>query len=776
MLLSLEIHALRGATKPFILPFEKGKGIAILYGENGSGKSTICDAIELVTHESVSSLDGKGIGRTSQFWHSTGKQPADLRVVLTTSSGRWEAKIAKSKVVVAPNTPRPKAQILRRSQILDLIAGQPKDRFDAVRPFLDIDAVEASEASLRRLLDQERKGRDTAIARIEENRTAVGNFWNEAGSPGLDPISWARTELSRDVSQIQEQINILGRMIQAANKVVSEQEKLVAWELMRKQAEAQYADNMGRVAQEQTRVSKEAGDLIAVLEAAHTYLLRRPTVDACPVCGSAENAADLPQRIEESLARVHALRNAQKELTEAGNRLRSAQDQVGRQITVFLESVRVLGRQVAAAEESSLDLPPDLPSEVQQVIVQAANEIAQLQAANELSEQIPQMLVPLQNTLRRRTEEVGFNQLLRRAVDTYDENYAAQKDLDLLIPRLEQALAEMEDVRRQFVDNVLTTIATRVGELYEEIHPGEGLSRVSLLLDPNKRASLDIAVPFPGKDDAPPGAYFSESHLDTLGLCIWLALAEMGDAQQTILVLDDVIASVDEQHAERVVELLYNVAQKFHHCIYTTHYRPWREKYRWGWLNNGQCQFVELTPWQHETGMRHTKHIPPVEELRGLLAVDVPSPQLTCASAGVILEAILDFLTELYECSVPRRRGKPTLGDLLPSVKGKLRSTLTAERKEIDDFGAEVYIQYPLAPVLDNLQKMAQARNVFGCHFNDLAMVLPERDAIAFAGTVLGLADLLIDVDSGWPKSDKSGRYWANSRETRRLYPIKQPT
>ena len=68
-----------------------------------------------------------------------------------------------------------------------------------------------------------------------------------------------------------------------------------------------------------------------------------------------------------------------------------------------------------------------------------------------------------------------------------------------------------------------------------------------------------------------------------------------------------------------------------------------------------------------------------------------------------------------------------------------------------------------------------QARNVFGCHFNELAQYLPPQDGIRFAQRVLDLADLLIDVNSGWPRSDKSGSYWANSGQTRRLHPLKQP-
>ena len=59
------------------------------------------------------------------------------------------------------------------------------------------------------------------------------------------------------------------------------------------------------------------------------------------------------------------------------------------------------------------------------------------------------------------------------------------------------------------MDSILKRVAGRVGELYEAIHPGEGLSQISLALDPDKRASLEILGQFPGRTAAPPGAYFA---------------------------------------------------------------------------------------------------------------------------------------------------------------------------------------------------------------------------------------------------------------------------
>ena len=279
-----------------------------------------------------------------------------------------------------------------------------------------------------------------------------------------------------------------------------------------------------------------------------------------------------------------------------------------------------------------------------------------------------------------------------------------------------------------------------------------------------------------GETGAPPQAYFSDSHLDTLGLCVFLALAGMDGPENTILVLDDVLASVDEPHVERLIEMLYAEAIEFRHCLITTHYRPWKEKLRWGWLKNGQCQFIELAKWTSQHGLTLVRSVPNAERLRTLLAETPPDSQLVCAKAGVILEAALDFLTQLYECPVPRRsNGLYTLGDLLPAIDKRLRNALQVDVLGKDAAGNSTYATKSLAPILGELIRIAQARNVFGCHFNALSFALLDTDALGFGQKVLELIEALADPDAGWPRNCKSGKYWANSGETRRLHPLQQP-
>ncbi|MDE2042633.1 MAG: hypothetical protein KGJ05_06145, partial [Alphaproteobacteria bacterium] len=374
--------------------------------------------------------------------------------------------------------------------------------------------------------------------------------------------------------------------------------------------------------------------------------------------------------------------------------------------------------------------------------------------------------------------ESKFRAQLKAAADRYDTNAARVAELATLIPNLETALAQCVEERQKFTDSIITEIAREVGKLYEKVHPGEGLDKIELELDPARRASLNLGATFEGHD-APPQAYFSQSHLDTLGLCVFLALAARDRADQTVLILDDVLGSVDEPHVERVIGMIYEISTTFQQTIVTTHYRPWREKYRWGWLKPDQaCQFVELTGWGIDDGIRIISSLPEVDRLRALLAESPIDPQAICSKAGVILEAVLDYLTLKYECAVPRRHGAAyTVGDLLPAIGSKLRDALKVEiRDGITDAAAASTSMIELKPIFDELTRIAQVRNAFGAHFKAISFELLDTDAVGFAKHVLMLVDALTHPEDGWPSNDKSGSYWRNSADSRRLHPLKKPS
>jgi len=761
----LTIVCLRGSTGSFSLSFETGKKLTVLYGENATGKSTICDAFEFIGKGRIGSLDNRGLGRTESYWPAFGKKPTEVVVTLETGAGSCGAKLANSEVICEPTELRPKVGILRRSRILDLVAAQGAAKYKAIERFIDVRGPESAEGALRDLIKSLKHNQQIALARLAENQSAIEQSWVIDGKPEPDAFSWADAQsrvdtkiLDTEAAQIESLIVAIGRLKDTVEAIQPATDAVA-------QAKEGIEKNKRDLRQAAQIATADASDVVAILESAQSYLHAHTGAAVCPLCESAEKIDGLGQRIETRLKSFNAFRVAQSvskqaenALTRAEARLQAAADAALMRAADF-EQVRS-----AAGWPADIVLPEPRP----------------LDSISNLNTWLPsaESLVVQWKTARdRRADRKSFVATVKSALATYRQNFDEQEALNTLLPKLADALEIAETERHAFTDEMLSAISVDIGRLYEAVHVGEGLEKISLALDPKRRASLDIGSSFEGKTGLPPQAYLSESHLDTLGLCIFLALAALDDPEGTILVLDDVLASVDEPHVERLIEMLYEEAEKFRHCIITTHYRPWKHRLQWGWLKNGQVQFVELGRWSNVEGLSLIQAIPDVEKLRSFLAEIPPDVQTVCAKAGYILEAALNFLTLQYECPCPRKPdGRHTLRDYIQSISKKLRDALRVEGVKVDGSGNAIVIEreVKLGPIVNEIERIAEARNVFGCHFKELSFDLLDQDGLAFGYQVLALMDALTDQSAGWPSKQQTD-HWTTGDKTRRLYPLRRP-
>lgn len=766
-LAALQIDHLRGSLTSFTLPFEKNRSLTIIYGENGSGKSSICDALEFLGKGDIGSLNDRGLGKTTKYWSAHGKTAADVSVTLTTANGSCHGSLARNGLVIlSPPENQPRVEVFREAQIQSLVEAAPAERYKAVQRFVDVSGIEQSEDALRRLIRELQKSRDIAVAEIGQNEQSLRQFWGEAGSPGTGWAAWAKVEAARDPGSLLADIAAIQRLTAAyaalhrtTQRITSALESL---EQARENADAART----RANASAQALAHDASELLSVLSAAQTYFSKHGAAPVCPLCESKDRAENLVVRVDARIGDLEAVRASEAEASRMARAVEVAERQLATEQATAAADSREFQQRCAAS-----DLPRD-------VVLPPAPTPADIALLPVWLESTSYLSVAWQQEEADRLDKKQFSGALKAAVATWLENREAQLELDCLLPRLERALKIVVDERRKFSDTILTKIAGEVGRLYEQVHPGEGLNKVSLLLDSKKRASLELEASFRGAS-LPPHAYFSDSHLDTLGICIFLALAKLDDPASNILVLDDVIGSVDEPHVDRLIEMIYAEATHFRHCILTTHYRPWKEKFRWGWLKSGQCQFVELGPWCPVNGLSIVGSVSPdIVRLRALLAETPPDLQLVCGKAGVVLASLLNFISLLYECRVPRRAsGQYVLGELLLSIDNKLRAALRIDvLQTVPDVGAGSYGSHSLGPLLEKLASIAQTRNIFGAHFNQLSFQLLEHDALRFAEAVEELSALLVDDERGWPKSDKSGSYWATPGETRRLHPLKRPS
>jgi len=759
---SLKLSAFRGASEPFSLNFELRKNLTVIYGENGSGKTTLCDALVFLAEGEVGSLKERGLGSSlHQYWPSLGKDLKDIEVALETEQGTCTGRISKSKAVFTPSTNQPRIAMLRRDLMARLTESKPADRYLAISRFIDVSSFETSEANLAKLqtdlasqIKSAGEAEGQSLGLLQRIQTGTGEKTSK------DPVAWARDKAASAEIDHSAQIRALGQLITALGhfdplpaRVTDATNKII-----------KARDDLSEAEKSLTAVAEQAGDaateLVQVLEVGRSYLTAHGDIEVCPLCQSGEHAVGLAEAVAERLDRLQALRLAVANRARAAEDHQKAKDEAGVLAGQYDQLCRAY-RQVVEGNQ----WPGDMPAPSTQTPERAG------QLADWLAEQ--QAHLQAWRTLRDRlVSQRDLGNSLKQALSQYDESREKQALLKQLVSAVASTQQVCRDERLVFVDQIISEIALEVQRLYNSIHPDEGMGDVTFAFDPTKKSSLDLYMGY-GDSTVPPQAYFSQSHLDTLGLCITMALALRENPMETILILDDVLGSVDEPHVERVIQMIYEESKKFRHTIVTTHYRPWREKRRWGQLAAGHLQFIELSRWHKGTGMRLGKAVPELEWLEAYLAAETPDHQTICAKAGVILEACLEFLTFQYQCKLARKRAEDyTIHEMLDSVSSALRAGL---RAEIRASKADEFSELALGSVLDELKTISHARNLMGAHFRQLSFELLAEDTIRFAVAVRQLAQALCHEEDGWPDKDDSGSYWRNSGDTRRLHPLKRP-
>lgn len=620
-LTSLTLTAFRGSSRTLKLEFEKNRKLTLIYGENGSGKTTICDAFDFLAKDDLGSLNGKGLGTgLHKYWPAAGRAASDLAVELETSGGVCRGNLQGSKAVVQPVALKPRVEILRRQQVLKLVEAPPADRYKEVQRFIDIDGFERSEEALRqhiKALTNERVAASNAELQALNTLTSSQAIAKAQGQG--NPVSWARIELGKPAADREADIAVLDRLRQALSKLKAYPERRPTLEAAIAGAQARADVSDTEFLQVKFKIGDEAERTLDVLKAGLKFLEGQTVVDACPLCESADRAPGLSASVRERITHFTEYSGALQRWKADGAALTSAKAALTGLQTDF-ERDREMFMGAAAAAGKLLTAFPSAPPD----------KIAQFEGWLESVAPEAEQWAQLEADWRAGAK---FLATLREALDVYDIKRARVEELDAMKPRAEAALEICIQQRQAFTETVIGEIAKEVGRLYEKVHPGEGLDKIAFPLDPKKRASLELAASFGGAD-RPPQAYFSQSHLDTLGLCVFLVLAIRERPGATILVLDDVLGSVDEPHVDRVIEMIYDLAKTFQHAVVTTHYRPWREKYRWGLLKPDKpCHFVELIEWGLGQGIRLTNCVPEIDRLSALLAADALDVQAVTSKA-----------------------------------------------------------------------------------------------------------------------------------------------
>jgi len=779
----IELDHFRGASQPCVIEFDPTRNTVVIFGENGRGKTTIVDAIDMVANGLPGSLTGRPSTSTKQHLPSIGSDHQDLSVKLYAGEKEWEACLDGSRIRVSGDSPRPTVHILRRNQLLRLVETQPAERYKELRRFVDVDGVEQSEQYLRDCVRESNNELSLVSSKLADAQKGLEKLWKAEKSPGVNSLKWAQEKSQVDISDIETLAGYLKSLSDSINTAIGSKDRF----------DTSWSDYLGKCADLKTvekeiesspgLSAEEAIKLVNILHQTQTYISdTKEAVTECPVCEQPVVVDHLNDSIQKRLKSMTEFKRLDERKKVAERQLEGSKNTLSRDFGQLLkQSQNVIG---IISKNKHLDVP-GLVIDVEKYVGLTKEDVDN-KKKRALCGELADIINTCIDALRGRHTELQKDVNQHNAIKShYDKIIGCAEEAShavKVVEALEKALDIIHAKRIEFTQSILDEVAGECNRLYSGIHPNEPLGNCTLSVDPDRRHSLHQGAEFEGQQ-VPPQAYFSDSHLDTLALCVWLSIAKRGTPEDTIIVLDDVFTSVDSVHLRNIVELLTDEAEHFGQVIITTHYRQWRDRYRYMQSSSGKTHLIELHRWSLEKGIRVCNSKLAVEELREALSKEPFDRQDLASKAGILLESIFDTLALQYKCRTRHTRNDDhTLRELANACSrlfGRLQIGKSAQLVDVPvteqgvrEAGEENFtITCPL-DIFSQIQDSSFIRNQVGCHYHPSGMDISDEEVKEFGDDVLSLATGITCQNCGTLPGRKSGTHFACPCGLTKLMPL----
>lgn len=693
---SITLNHFRGATRPLTIPFDVRKKFTLIYGENGTGKSSIVDALEFL-------FDQK-------------RNPAFLSVNSTSTTP--EVKIAdEAGHEYIPGSIIPeKVAILRRSFMSELCNKKPADFYEFFQEFLDLSQFQTSEQNLQKLTKTlNKKCKDLLLEKsnliLEIEDIYRQHISAESAHPIDDAKEYAKREMKTYFSR-QREVNLLLSRHSQLQQLLAQRLDI----LSKLQVKSSELNQIGK------SLDVRMLSLLKLLDEATQIIQADESIPTkCPVCEQViqkdEVLASLTKRKKE-ISEIKSLNTKKEQLGEDVKMLNIQQTSFEQQIKQLISQPL----KITELAQYALDIKPESSFDV---------------IAKALKDWEPNVTILNQKKDNLESEIDIFSQI-KSKVSKLSELEENLNSTNLCYQKARNLVDILKNTRHTHVQNLLNSLTGTICGFYEQMHSGEGISTIRLFLKENQNKSLEVLADFYGKTNVKPKDYYSEAHLDSLGLAIFLAVSKAQNKK--ILVLDDILTSLDLSHLQRILTQLKQLIQDstFSQIILTTHIeRLWTEcKFR----GSGAYDIIELKQWKIDTGiLPNQKLYTLLDELSQALSSPQTDKNALAIKAGLQLDVVLNLLCEVYHVPLPYGKGRYTLGEYLSAINGKLKNKL---KVIIPEQSEDV-----LAELIEKCNSYAWIRNEYA-HIN-LDSQVSEKEVRLFAVDVEKLSESLFCKQCG---------------------------
>lgn len=676
--------AFRGVVDSWSVDLPAGSSL-IVHGDNGTGKSTIADALEFYFKGHIDFLRPEGRAGAIRHVGASAATPTSVEVQTTGVLGGSVAGIGGRPPPQALQVGSRETFLLRGRTLVEFIEKPKGEKWKALAEILGLEAMDHLRLDLQTVKNEltTESGRAAAnlsarakalaprVAAVAEAEvlSAIQDKCKEAGvtppatlDAAFDP-AWLETISAADEgSRRGMRFRSLVASLKGRGSVAQDLQAAVTW------------NNLVASTTAASRVR------LVLFQAAQDYERAVPFEDRCPLCDQPISSTQLSDGIRAVL----------DSLAEAAATLQSAEAGIGQLVGTLESAESFVLEQTLAAERLGVEVKGGHEG-ISQLVKSAVRErrVVPLDGLASYSEAFGrwcgeaaksvEAAVPRPETAQTKAL-VALGALVADA-RAWHTDQLADLSARRAASRATEIFAAYQAAQRSYFDRVLMTISGRVAQLYSSLHPEEGLGSVDVGLWTDK--GVELSIDFHGTRQRPPHGVLSESHLNSLAIALFLAMAEAFNQELGFLVLDDVVNSFDARHRGQLARLLTEEFQAWQ-LIVLTHDPIFFERVRRlakGWL------FLEITSWSYDLGPRTTRYQSGTMLEKAELQLG-ESKVAAAVTGRRALEELLQEICESLGADLRFRRGvrndRRECGELLVGLRRLLKKHKRGLVEELD--------------------------------------------------------------------------------------------
>lgn len=670
---TIELSWFRGAAENCVLP-TADKNV-VVYGANGSGKSSFADAIEYIingkiehlSHEYSGSRQEKGIRNT----HTPNRESSKIKVVFK-GNAYIDVEITPDGTPSFESSPidlidfikqewELERFVLRQDEVANFVVSRKGAKYSALLPLLGLSNLDHAAENLHNL-----KQYVSERGELTQKKTKLVVLKQEASRCLADLSAKALLRILKGLagiyvegdvpSDIQGLAHRLLELIQ--QRINSAEPEIKRYAILEQIRDEDLASKLDAMNKAQDKIIGQLDELldhkIAILEKASDFVdsldSSEGTVE-CPACGRIISTSELTSHIHEQLRVLENIRSARNEAKETLATLKDSIKQVlskisDEAISTWLE------------EESQSELSEKL-SQIAEIDVSKWQVLCPHEDRAKLNTAIPIIVSSVKNALD--TAPPPFAELLRdkKTVEVIVSVFEST-DLDSEVEAIETIIEALEDAEhairdsiRSRTEDIIRTISADIQFIWSKLHPGEPIEDVKLYIPEDADKAIDIGLKFYGVEQPSPRITLSEGHRNSLGLCIFLALARADQSKDRPIFLDDIISSFDREHRGMVNNVLLEDLTDRQVLLFT-HDREWFHELRMT-LPPADWKFMVLRPWRSpEIGLQWSTSEDTFDDARDLID---QNPEAAGNCVRRIMDSRLAIIAEKLQIHMPYARG-----------------------------------------------------------------------------------------------------------------------